>query len=181
MPSISSAGWRWEEDKEIVARTYQWHLGIAKLSPQVLSGVQAYQRSDEEPNKLDTADTADADARHEEPEEPFGFEAVAALVMELGPAESSGHSTAKQHRIEENKTADGRVGVLAEDHEGNKPYSRSTEMQFACGPVGHGHTKNTEQGIEGAHKGEVDLFGVLFARLEFERPIVSSQDARQAD
>ena len=71
--------------------TYNRHLGVAELSPEVLNGVEADESGNEQTDKLDTTDTTNADTSHEKPEEPFGLEATVALVVELGPAEDGGH------------------------------------------------------------------------------------------
>lgn len=159
--------------------TYHGHLGVTKLVPEVLNSVETNKSSDEETNKLDTTDTTNADTSHEKPEEPLRLKALAALVVELGPAEDSRDSTAKQHGVEENEAADGGVGVIAQDHEGDKPNSRASQLKLSCGKVGQGNTNNAEGGIEGTHESVVDIFGIFLARLELERSIVASKDSRQ--
>lgn len=104
-----------------------------------------------------------------------------ALIVELGPAKGSSHSTAEQHRIEEDKTANSGVRVLAKDHQCNKPDSRSAEVKLAGGVVGHGNADDAKQGIESTHKGIIDILGVLVARFELERSIVSTKNTRQSN
>jgi len=73
------------------------HLGVAKLPPEIFDGVKADKSSNEQTDQLNTSDEADAESSHEEPEEPLGLEAVVALVVELGPAQSGGHGTEQKH------------------------------------------------------------------------------------
>lgn len=80
--------------------TYEGHLGVTELVPEILNGVQTDESRDEETDELDRADAANAEAGEEKPEEPFGFEAVVALVVELGPTENCSHGTAEQHGVE---------------------------------------------------------------------------------
>jgi hypothetical protein len=89
--------------------TYNRHLGVTKLSPEVLDGVETNESSNEETDKLNTADTTNAETSHEQPEEPLRVEAVVTLVVELGPAEHGGYSTAEKHRIKQDESADGGV------------------------------------------------------------------------
>lgn len=74
--------------------TYNRHLGVTELSPEILNGVEADESSNEKTNKLNTADTANAETSQEQPEEPLRLEAVVSLVVELGPAENGGDGTA---------------------------------------------------------------------------------------
>ena len=101
--------------------------------------------------------------------------------MELGPAEDGGHSTANQHRVEENESANGGVRVLAEDHKSNEPDGRTSQPQLSRSVVCQGNACNAEKGIEGTHKGIVDIVRVLLSRFELERSIVSSQDSGEAN
>lgn len=157
------------------------HLGVAKLGPEILNGVQADEGGDEETDKLNTAHTANAEASHEQPEEPLGLESIIALVVKLGPAQNSRHSSEEQHRVEKDEAADGCVRVLAKDHESNKPDSRTSEVQLAGSVVGHGNAENTEEGVESSHEGVVDILGVFFSRLEFEGSVVASENTREAN
>lgn len=86
-----------------------WHLGVAKLVPEIFNGVKTNQSSDEESHQLDTGNETNAKTSHEQPKEPLGLEAVLALAMELGPAECRGNGTEQEHRIEEDKPGDGGV------------------------------------------------------------------------
>lgn len=157
------------------------HLGVAKLPPQVLNGVKADERRDEETDELDAAYEADAEASHEQPEEPLGLERPLALAVELGPAESGGDGAEEKHRVQEDEAADGGVRVLAEDHQGDEPDSGAAEVEFLCGPVGHGHAHGAPEGVELAHKGVVDLLGVGFAGFELEGSIVAGEISAEAD
>lgn len=161
--------------------TYQRHLGVAKLVPQVLDRVQADQGSDEESNQLDAGHKTDAQASHEQPEEPLGLEAVLALVVELGPAESGRNSSEKEHRVEQDEAADGGIRVLAEDHQGDEPDGRAPELELLGGPVGHGHADGAPEGVELAHEGVVDLGRVGLTRLELEGTIVAGEISAEAD
>jgi hypothetical protein len=161
--------------------TYNRHLGVAELSPEVLNGVEADESGDEQTDKLDTTDTTNADTSHEKPEEPLGLEATVALVVELGPAEDSGHSTAQKHRVEKDETADGGVRVLAEHHESYKPDGRTTELEFASSEVCQRNAENTESRVENTHDGVVDFLRVLLARLEFEGSVVASEDSGETN
>ena len=104
-----------------------------------------------------------------------------ALVVELGPAEDGGHSAAQQHRVEEDKAADGGVRVLAEDHESHKPDGRSAKLELSRGEVGQGDADNTKGGIEDTHDSVVDFLGVFLARLELERTVVSSKNSGETN
>ena len=161
--------------------TYDWHLGVTELVPEILNGVQTDESSDEKTDELDRADAANAETGEEKPEEPFRLEAVVALVVELGPAENCSHGTAEQHRVEEDESADGRVGVLAENHESDEPDSGTAEVQFLGSEVGKGNADDTEEGVEGTHEGVVELLGIVLTGLEFERAVVTSHDTRETD
>lgn len=95
--------------------------------------------------------------------------------MEFGPAHGRSESEAKKHRIQENKAGNSRIRVLKQYHESDQPNSRAAEVQFAGGIVGQRHTDDSECGIESAHEGKVDIFGVFFAGLEFKGSIVAGQ------
>lgn len=101
------------------------HLGVAELVPKILNGVETNHSRNEQPDELDTADKSQAETSHEQPEEPFGLETFLLQAVELGPTEDGGDSTEKQHRVEEDETADGGIGVFAENHESDKPDSRT--------------------------------------------------------
>ena len=101
--------------------------------------------------------------------------------MKLGPAKDRSHGTTKQHRVEQNEAADSSVGVLAENHERNKPDGGLLQLQLLSSIVCHGDTDNAEESIERAHEGVVELLGVFLARLEFECAIVTSQDSRETN
>lgn len=161
--------------------TYDGHLGVTKLAPKVLNGVETDKSSDKETNKLDTADTANAETSHEEPKEPLRVETVVALVVELRPAEDGGDSTAQQHGVEQDETADGGVGVFAENHQSYEPDSRTSKLELPSSEVGQGDAKNTESCVEDTHDGVVNFFGVLFAGLELEGTVVSSEDSRETN
>lgn len=101
--------------------------------------------------------------------------------MELGPAEDSGHSAAEQHGVEEDESADGGIRVFAKNHERDEPHSRSAQVELSRGVVCHRDADDAEQGIEGTHKGVVDIFGVLFSRLELEGAVVAGEDSGKTD
>lgn len=103
------------------------------------------------------------------------------LAMKFGPAEDGGECEAEQHGIKENETADGGVRVLAKNSQSDEPYSRSPEVQFLCSEVGQRYADSTERGVEEAHEGVVQLLRICFARLEFERSVVSCEVARETD
>lgn len=161
--------------------TYDGHLGVTKLAPKVFNGVETDKSSDKETNKLDTADTANAETSHEEPKEPLRVETVVALVVELRPAEDGGDSTAQQHGVEQDETADGGVGVFAENHQSYEPDSRTSKLELPSSEVGQGDAKNTESCVEDTHDGVVNFFGILFAGLELECTVVSSEDSRETN
>ena len=167
--------------KRLQPQTYHRHLGVAKLVPQILDGVQANKSGDEEPDQLNTSNKADAQTGHEQPEKPLGLEAVAALVVELGPAESGSDGAKQEHRVEEDEAADGGVRVFAENHQGDEPDGGAAELKLLGGPVGHGHADGSPEGIELAHEGVVDLLGVRLARLELEGSIVTGEVSAEAD
>lgn len=54
-------------------------------------------------------------------------------------------------------------------------------MQFFGSEVGKGNADDTEEGVEGAHEGVVELLRIVFTRLEFERTVVTSHDTRETD
>lgn len=161
----------------VIGGSYNGHLEVAKLVPQILDGVQANQRSDKETDQFNTSDTADTNSCHEQPEEPFRLEAPVLETVELGPAENRSNGTAEEHRVEQDEAADGGVRVLTEHHQRNEPHSRALQVELLGSPVGHGHADSTKDGIELAHKSVVDILGVLLARLELKRAVVSRQVA----
>jgi hypothetical protein len=160
---------------------YQRHLGVAKLVPEILNGVETNKSSDEKTNKLDTAHAANAQTSHEQPEEPLRLKSVAALVVELGPAQNCGNSTAKQHGVEQNKAANGGVGVLAKDHERDEPDGRLPQVELLSSVIGHWDTDDAEEGIESAHESVVEFFGVFLARLELECTVVAGEDTGETN
>lgn len=103
------------------------------------------------------------------------------LVVEFRPAKDSGNSTAQEHRVEEDESADCGVRVFAENHERDEPDCRSLELELLSCIVGQRNADDAEQSVECAHKGVVDIFGVLFARLELEGTVISGKDTREAD
>jgi hypothetical protein len=161
--------------------TYDRHASVAKLVPEILNGVQTNERSNEETNELDTADAANADTSHEQPEEPLRLEAVVALVVELGPAEDSSDGATQQHGVEKNESANGGVRVLAKNHQSNEPDSRAAQLELSSSEISQGNANNAKGGIEGTHKGIIDIFRVFFARLKLERSVVTSEDSRETD
>lgn len=161
--------------------TYNWHLGVTKLVPEILNGVKTNKSRHKQTNKLDTADAANADPGHEKPEEPLRLEAAMTLVVELGPAKDGSDCSAKEHRIEQDESADGGVRVFAKNHESNEPNSRASQLQLAGRVVSHGNADNAEEGIECTHKGIVDIFGVLFTGLEFEGTVIASENSRETN
>lgn len=146
-----------KHDSNTIKSTHIRHLEVAKLVPQILDGIKADQCSDEEPDQFNTSNTADTQSSHEQPEEPFGLEALILEFVELGPAKNSGHCTTEKHGVEKDESADGRVRVLAENHEGDEPHSRALQIELFGSPIGHGNADGAEQGIELAHKGIVDI------------------------
>ena len=157
-------------------KTYHRHFSVTKLVPEIFDGIQTNKGCDEKANELDTANAPDADTSHKQPEEPLRLKAVMSLIVEFSPAENSSHSTAKKHRVEENKTTNGSVGVFAENHQGHKPNTSSSKVEFASGEVGHGDTHNPKEGIECSHEGIVDFFGVFVTGFEFESTVITSED-----
>lgn len=157
------------------------HLSVAELVPEILDGIKTNHGRNEQPNKLDTADEAQAETGHEQPEEPLRFETFLLQAVEFGPAEDGGYSTEKEHRVEEDEAADGRIRVFAENHEGDEPDSRTPQVQLLRGVIRQWNTEYSPEGIERAHKGVVELLGVGLAGLELERSIVSGEDSREAD
>lgn len=144
----------------VLASTHVGHLEIAELVPQVFNGVKADKCSDEKPDQFNTSNTADAQSSHEQPEKPFGFEALILKLVELGPAKNSGDGTAEKHRVEKNESADGRIRVLTKYHECDEPYSRTPQVELFRGPVGHWDADSAEQGVELAHEGIVDILRI---------------------
>lgn len=171
----------WEDDQandsrgKVGSELREGHPNVAELVPKVLSCVQAYQRGDEEPDQFDTSNTADADTRHEKPEEPLRFKALVLQPVEFRPAQGRGDRTAEEHGIEEDKSADGGVGIFAKNHERNQPDCWSPEVELSGSPVGHGNADGTEEGIELAHEGVVDIRWVCLPRLELEGAVVPSK------
>ena len=161
--------------------THGGHLHVSKLVPKILSRVQSDDGSTEKANPLHTADAANAEAGQAQPKPPLGREAGTLQAVESGPAHHRGESEAEQHRVEENEPGDGRVGILTQHHQTDQPDSGPTEVELPSGIVSKRHTYNTEHGIEGAHKGVVDIFWILFSGLEFKGTIVSREETRQTN
>lgn len=161
--------------------THLRHFDIAKLAPQIIDGVQSNKSGTEESNPFDTADTPNAQTSQTEPDVPFQGEALALQAMEPSPAHGRGECEAKQHRVEQNESGDGRVRILAQHHQTNQPDCGPAEVQLSSGVVRQRDTDDTESGIESSHKGIVHIFRVLLAGLEFERSIVACQVAGQAN
>ena len=157
------------------------HLCIAELGPEILNGVKSDKGGDEQADQLDTGHEADAEASHEQPEEPLRLKAVLALTMELGPAERCEDGAEEQHGVEEDEAADRSVRVLAEDHESDKPDSGTLEVQLLRRPIRHRNAHSAPEGVELAHEGVVDLGRVRFTRLKLERPIVTGEVSAQSD
>ena len=157
------------------------HPGIAKLVPQVFNGVETNESGNEESNPLDTADKSDAKTGEEQPHGPLRCEAPVAQVMELGPAQSGGHSTKEEHRVEEDEAADGGIRVLAENHKSDEPDGRELEAKLLGGIVGHGNARGSPESIELAHEGIVEFLRVSLARLELKRSIVTSEQSAQTN
>lgn len=157
------------------------HLDVAELVPKVLNGVETDESGNEEPNPLDTADKADAETSQEQPGEPLRREALPAQVMELGPAQSGGHGTEEEHRVEEDEATNGGVRVLAENHESDEPDGRELEAELLGGIVGHGNAHGSPESVELAHEGVVDFLGVGLAGLELERSIVTGKQSAQTN
>lgn len=88
--------------------------------------------------------------------------------MEFRPAEDSGNSTEQEHGVEKNEAADGGVRVLAENHQSDQPDSRALQVQLTGGKVSQRNAENAPEGIECAHKGVVELFGIGLAGFELE-------------
>lgn len=157
------------------------HPLVAKLGPEILNSVNANKSSNKKADKLDTADTANADTSHEQPEEPFRLKALVALVVEFGPAKDSRDCTTKQHRVEENESANSGVRVLAKDHESYQPDGRTTQLELTGGKVGHRDTDDSKEGVEGAHESIVDILGIFLAGFEFERSVVAGEHTGQTN
>lgn len=101
--------------------------------------------------------------------------------MELGPAQSGGHGTEEEHRIEEDEAADGGVRVLAKNHESDEPDGRELEVKRLGGKVGQGNAHGTPKSVELAHEGVVDFLGISLAGLELERSIVARKQSAQTN
>lgn len=149
--------------------------------PEILCRIQSDQCSDKETDEFDASYTADAESCHEQPEKPLRLKTLVLEPMKFGPTQGRGDSAAEEHRIEKDESADGRVRVLAENHERDEPHRRTPEIELLCCPVSHRDANGTEKGVELAHEGVVDFFRIGFARLKFERPIVSSKVARETN
>ena len=157
------------------------HLEIAEFVPKIFSSIQTNESGGEETDPFDTAHTADAYTGQEKPNKPFRRETLVPESMESCPAQDGSEGKAEEHGIEEDETRDRCVGVLAEHHECDEPDSWTSEAQFASGEVGQRYCDCAKKGVEYSHKGIVDFFRILLAGLEFERTIVTSQIARQAN
>ena len=157
------------------------HFQIAKLVPEILGRVQADQRGGKQAHPLDAAHTADADAGEEEPDEPLDREAFFLKPVKPGPAEHGGKGEAEEHRVEEDEARDGRVRVLAQDHQCHQPDRRPLEVEFARGEIGQRNGGRAEEGVEHAHERVVDVVRVRLARLELERAVVSGQITGKPD
>jgi hypothetical protein len=160
---------------------YLWHSEIPKLVPQVLNSVQANQGSDEKSNPLNTAYAADGDTGEHQPKTPLRREGVMSKTMEFGPAEDCGEGEAQEHRVQQNKSADGGVGVFEQDHHGDEPHGWASKVELLRSEVCQWHADCAECGVEESHEGVVHFLGVLLSRLEFEGAIVTSQVARETD
>lgn len=166
---------------DLVSEPHLGHLEVAELVPEVLNGVETDQSSDKEPNPLDTAYASNRDTSHHQPQTPLRRERVVLLTVEFGPTEDSGEGKTQEHRVQENEAADGRVRVLAENSQGNKPDGRPAEVQFLRGEICQWYADGAECRVEQTHEGVVQLLRVCFARLELKRSVVSCKVARETD
>jgi hypothetical protein len=160
---------------------YLGHLEVTKLVPQILDGVQTNQSSSEHTNPLDTADAADRETAQQEPQKPLAREGLLLESVEASPAEDGGESKEEKHRIEQDEATDGGVRVLEQNHQGDEPGGRLTEVELLCSVVGQGDAESAKGCVELAHKDVVDLLGVGLTRLELEGTVVSGQITRKAN
>ena len=108
-------------------------------------------------------------------------EALVLKSMKPGPAQNSRECEAQEHGVQQDKSTDRSIGVLAQDHECHKPYSRSLQVQLAGSVVGQRDSDSAKERVERSHEGIVELFWIFLSRLEFKRAIVSSEVAGQAN
>lgn len=160
---------------------YLGHLDLAKLVPQILNGVQADERSDQESNPFNTAHEADAHTGQDEPSEPLRAETLLLQRVELGPAQHGREGEAQQHRIQEDESADGGVGILAEHHERDEPHGSASEVERLGGIVGQGDRDSSKESIECPHHDVVQVLRVLLPGLEFEGSIVACEVSGQSN
>lgn len=99
--------------------------------------------------------------------------------MESSPAQHSREREAQEHRVQENESTDRGIGVLAEHHKRDEPYSRPLEVELAGGVVGQGDRDGSKESIECSHHCVVQLFRVRLPRFEFKRSIVACEVPRQ--
>lgn len=157
------------------------HLQVSKLVPQVFNCIESNKSGTEHADPFDTADTANGQTGHHQPESPLGREGLVLQAVEFGPAEDSGESEEEQHRVEQDEPADGGVRVLEKDHHGNQPDSELLEAQGFGSVIGDGNAKRAESRVEEAHEGVVELWRVCLAGLELKGTVVACQVAGQTN
>lgn len=161
--------------------TNRRHLHIAKLIPQVFDCVKADNRSAEEANPLHATHAADAQPCQTQPGIPLQGEAGTLQAMESRPAHCRREGEAEEHRVQQDETGDGGIGVLKQNHQANQPDGGAAKVQVPGRVVREWNANCTEQGIERPHEGVVDIFWVFLARLELKRSIVTGKVAREAN
>ena len=147
---------------------YLWHLDLAEFVPQILNCVESNESRAKKPNPFHTADTTNANAGKEEPQEPFWAETLLLESVKSSPAQHSCKCEAQKHGIQKNESADRGIGIFAKNHQSDEPNGRSFEVQFAGSVVGERDADGTKKGVERPHEGVVELIRILLSRLEFE-------------
>lgn len=166
---------------DVCAKLGFWHFVVSELVPEILNGVETNQGGNEESNPLDTADASNAESSKCQPGEPLEAEALVLESVKSSPAEDRGEGKAEKHRVEEDESADSRVGVLAQDHESDKPHSWALEVELLSGKVCQWNADSAEECVKCAHEGVIEALWVPLSGLELEGSIVSSQVSRESD
>jgi hypothetical protein len=157
------------------------HFGVSELVPKIFNRVKTNQGRAEEAYPFNTTYASNAETGQNEPCEPFNAEAFVLKPMEPSPAEYSSERKTEEHGIQKDESANGCVGVLAQDHKCNEPNSRALEVQLARSIIRKRYANSPEESVEGTHEGIIEFIWIFLPRFELERPIIACKVAGETN